>query len=179
MASWTRFVLRHRRSVLGFWVAVFVLGGFASSKLGPLLSNTFIVPGTDSDRVRQVIEDRFGDRSDGAFTVVFQGVDARDPRLVASLQRVVDRAAHAVRTGKPTALRVAGKDVVYGDVVSTLDLAHAKGYTDHLLRALGSPPGVRHAYVTGAGPIQHDLDPVFSQDLRKGEGIAIPIAFLV
>ena len=38
---------------------------------------------------------------------------------------------------------------------------------------------MRHAYVTGAGPIQHDLDPVFSQDLRKGEGIAIPIAFLV
>src|SRR6266571_4202701 len=141
MASWTRLVLRHRRSVLGFWVAVFVLGGFASSKLGPLLSNTFVVPGTDSEHVRKVIEDRFGDRSDGAFTVVFQGVDAGDPRVVARLQRVVDRAARTVRTGKPTALRVAGNDVVYGDVVSTLDLAQAKGYTDDLLHALGSPPG--------------------------------------
>src|SRR5581483_7110546 len=39
--------------------------------------------------------------------------------------------------------------------------------------------GVAHAYVTGAGPIQHDLDPIFSADLRKGEGIAIPIALLI
>jgi uncharacterized membrane protein YdfJ with MMPL/SSD domain len=179
MARWTRFVLRHRRSVLGFWVAAFVLGGFAGSRLGPLLSNTFAVPGTDSEHVRKVIEDRFGDRSDGAFTVVFQGVDARDPKVVARLQGIVDRAARAVRTGKPTALRVAGKSVLYGDVVSTLALAQAKGYTDDLLRALGSPPGVAHTYVTGAGPIQHDLDPIFNQDLRKGEGIAVPIAFLV
>src|SRR5581483_1503600 len=60
-----------------------------------------------------------------------------------------------------------------------LDLARAKKPTDALLavaRSLG-PPGT--AYVTGAGPIQRDLDPIFSQDLRKGESIAVPIALLV
>jgi RND superfamily putative drug exporter len=35
------------------------------------------------------------------------------------------------------------------------------------------------AYVSGQAAIQHDLDPIFSQDLKKGESIALPIALLV
>jgi hypothetical protein len=42
-------------------------GGFAASKLTPLLSNTFTVPGTDSERARAILQERFGDRSDGEF----------------------------------------------------------------------------------------------------------------
>jgi RND superfamily putative drug exporter len=180
MVGWTRFVLRHRGAVLAFWVAIFLLGGFASSKLSALLSNTFAVPGTDSEHVRQVLEDHFGDRSDGAFTVVFEVPASIDPLLLARLQRVVDRAAHAVPTGKPTALSIAGLHAVYGDVVSRLNIAQAKGYTGALLHALGTPPGVQRTFVTGAGPIQHDLDPIFNQDLKRGEfEIALPIALLV
>jgi RND superfamily putative drug exporter len=33
--------------------------------------------------------------------------------------------------------------------------------------------------VSGQAAIQHDLDPIFSADLRKGESIALPIAFVV
>lgn len=179
MLRWTRFVLRHRRAVLLFWLAVLLGGGFASSRLSPLLSNTFAVPGTDSERVRNILERHFGDRPDGAFTVVFQVGDARDPALVARIQRVVDHAATAVPTGRPTALNVAGRHVVFADIVSTLTVAQAKGHTDDLVRLVGRLPGVEHAYVTGAGPIQHDLDPIFNQDLKKGESIAIPIATLI
>src|SRR5216683_6300510 len=96
MAGWTRLVLRHRALVLGFWIVVFLGGGFASTKLAPLLSNTFAVPGTDSDRVRAALEQHFGDRPDGSFTVVFAVANARDAALVNRLQFVVDRAAHAV-----------------------------------------------------------------------------------
>src|SRR5581483_3325119 len=72
------------------------------------------------------------------------------------------------------------RHVVYGDIVSTLTIAKAKGYTDDLLRALGRPAGVERTYLTGAGPIQHDLDPIFNQDLKRGElAIAVPIALLV
>src|SRR5580765_1340212 len=98
MAGWTRLVLRHRALVLGFWIAVFLAGGFGSTKLAPLLSNTFAVPGTDSERVRVALEQHFGDRPDGSFTVVFQVANAQDPALVARLQRVVDRAASVVPT---------------------------------------------------------------------------------
>jgi uncharacterized membrane protein YdfJ with MMPL/SSD domain len=34
-------------------------------------------------------------------------------------------------------------------------------------------------YVTGQAAIQHDLDPIFAQDLQRGEMIALPIAILV
>jgi RND superfamily putative drug exporter len=179
VTRWTRFVLRHRLAILLLWIAVLVTGGLASSKLSPLLSNTFAVPGTDSDRVRSVLEQHFGDRPDGSFTVVFEVPDARDPATVARLQRVVARAAPAVRGGRPTALNVAGAHVVFGDIVSRLNVAQAKGYTEPLIRALGHPSGVSRVYVTGAGPIQHDLDPIFSQDLKRGESIAIPIALLI
>jgi RND superfamily putative drug exporter len=179
MERWTRFVLRHRLAVVVLWLAVFVLGGYASSKLSPLLSNTFTVPGTDSERTRALLEQHFGDRPDGSFTVVFTVPDNRGPALLARLQRVVDRAARAVPTGRPTRLLTAGRDVVYGDVVSTLKLAEAKGYSDALLEAVGTPSGVERAYVTGAASIQRELDPIFNRDLAKGEAIAIPIALLV
>jgi RND superfamily putative drug exporter len=165
--------------VLLLWLVALLGGAYASTKLAPLLSNTFAVPGTDSEQVRNVLERQFGDRPDGAFTVVFQVANARDPALVARLQRVVDNAAKAVPTARPTALNVAGRHAVFGDIVSTLSVAKAKGYTDPLVRLVRGVPGVEHAYVTGAGPIQHDLDPIFSQDLTKGESIAIPIAILI
>ncbi len=180
MVRWTRFVLRHRRLLLLAWLVVLLAGAYASSKLTPLLSNSFAVPGTDSERVRTLLQKHFGDRPDGSFTVVFKVPGTHDPALLARLQRAVARAAPVVPTGKPTKLIVASRHVVYGDIVSTLTIAKAKGYTDDLLRALGRPAGVERTYLTGAGPIQHDLDPIFNQDLKRGElAIAVPIALLV
>src|SRR5262249_7266230 len=169
MERWTRTVLRFRWLVLVFWACVVVAGGYASTHLSSLLSNVFTVPGTDSERVRTVLQNHFGDRSDGSFTVLFQVRDSSAPPLIASLQRRVDEAAQVVPTARGTELRAGGPHVVYGDVVSTLRLADAKGYTDTLLRAVGHPAGTTATYVTGAAAIQHDLDPIFSQDLTKGE----------
>jgi len=162
------------------WVVVLGAGIYANTKLTPLLSNSFAVPGTDSERVRTLLGRHFADRPDGSFTVVFEVRSSGDPAFVAELQRDVAHAAPAVPTARPTQLIVAGEHVVYGDVISTLTIAKAKGYTEPLLHALGRPAGVEHTYLTGAGPIQHDLDPIFNQDLRHGEfEIAIPIALLV
>jgi putative drug exporter of the RND superfamily len=176
--TWTRTVIRLRWPIAVAWLLVVLVGGWASGRLSSLQSNVFSVPGTDSEHVRDVLQKHFGDRSDGAFTVVFQVRDSADPAIRVRLQRVVDRAAHAVPTGKGTALIPAGPQILYGDVISRLNLADAKGHTEDLLRALGHPPGTR-VYVTGAPAIQHDLDPIFSKDLQKGEAIALPIALLV
>src|SRR5438132_9287108 len=127
MARWARVVLRFRWPILAAWLGILLAGGIATAKLSPLLSNTFTVPGTDSERVRTILQDHFGDRSDGSFTAVFSVRNAEDAALRARLQSVVDRAAHAVPTGRATALRVGSPHVIYGDVVSTLNLADAKG----------------------------------------------------
>jgi len=167
------------------WAVVFLAGGFASSKLSAILSNTFSVPGTASETVRTDLQKHFGDRSDGSFTVVFQlPSGAATPGLRAELARAVGKAVAAVPGGTVGSFNVAktpaGNPIVYGDIDSTLNLAQAKGYTDAILAALGTPAGVEHVYVTGAAAIQHDLDPVFNRDLRHGElEIALPIALLV
>ena len=177
MAGWTRFVLRFRWPILGGWLVVILAGGYATTKLSPLLSNTFAVPGTDSEAARTILEKSFGDRSDGEFLIIYK-VRRSAANTVQTLDASIRRAATAVPGGHATALRRAPGGVVYGSVLSSLNLAKAKGYTDDVLRKLEPPPGVQ-AYVSGQAAIQHDLDPIFSNDLKKGESIAIPIALLV
>ena len=178
MERWTRVVLRFRWPILTGWLVVLLAGGFAFTHLSSLLSNEFSVPGTDSERARTILERHFGDRSDGAFTVVFRLRDGVDRAAYVRLQRDVDRAARVVPDSTPRQLVPAGRNIIYGDIVSTLSIAKAKGYTDDLYRALPHGGGVQ-SYVTGQAAIQHDLDPIFSKDLRKGEMIALPIAVLV
>src|SRR5918911_2473331 len=177
---WTRAVLRFRWPILAVWLVVLLVGGWSSSRLSALLSNTFSVPGTDSERARTILQEHYGDRSDGSFIAIFRVPSSADPALHARLQKLVERAAHAVPTGHAEALRPGGPHLLYGNVDSRLTLPKAKERTDDLLAAIGREPapGVR-AYVSGQAAIQHDLDPIFSDDLKKGEGIAIPIALLV
>jgi RND superfamily putative drug exporter len=168
--------MRYRWLVVAVWLAVLLAGGYANGKLSALLSNTFTMPGTDSERARTILKDHYGDRSDGAFTVVFRVPDSADPALRGRLQAAMGRAAALVPTGQARPIAPGGPHVLYGDIVSTLSIADAKGRTDDVLRALPRGNGVT-PYVTGQAAIQHDLDPIFNQDLRKGELlIAIPIA---
>ena len=72
MTRWTRFIIRNRKKVLLAWVAALLVGGFASSGLGDLLSNRFSVPGSDAERGLDLLKAHFGERSDGNFTLVVQ-----------------------------------------------------------------------------------------------------------
>ncbi|HEV2593141.1 MAG TPA: MMPL family transporter [Gaiellaceae bacterium] len=178
MEQWTRFVLRHRRVVLLVWLVVLVLGGIATVRIAPLLSNNFSVPGTPSARARTALAHAFGEKPEGTFTLVFQARHARDSALLARLDLVAARAARRVG-GRATPVEAASAGVAFGLIETPLDLSHAKRATPALQRLLGTPPGVEHAYVTGGAAIQSDLDPIFAADLRKGESIAVPIALLV
>jgi RND superfamily putative drug exporter len=177
MARWTGFVLRLRWPILGFWLVVLLIGGFATSKLTPLLSNTFTVPGTDSERARTILQKHFGDRSDGEFLVIYK-IRNGTAGVRLKLERSIREAATAVPGGKATALRDAPGGVVYGSILTTLNLADAKGYTGDIRDRLHTPQGVA-GYISGQPAIEGDLDPIFSRDLKKGESIAIPIALMV
>jgi RND superfamily putative drug exporter len=168
---WTRAVLRFRAPILLAWLAVLVVGVLAAIALPKHLSNTFTVPGTESDSARQILQHHFGERPDGIFTVVFQAHRAD----LAGAQRRLDAAAKLVPGAHATRLRADG-GLLYGEIDSTLDLQHSKGYTTPVRRALAGEP---RAYVTGQPAIQHDLEPVLSHDLLRGEAIALPIALAV
>jgi len=51
-------------------------------------------------------------------------------------------------------------------------------YGADMREAIGSIPGAT-VYLTGQAAIEHDLDPVFAEDLAKGELIAVPIAVAI
>jgi RND superfamily putative drug exporter len=174
----TRTVVRFRWIVLGVWLVVLLAGGYSSSRLSALLSNTFTVPGTDSERARTILQHNFGDRSDGEFLVVFKVPSSSDTALKARLESALTGAAKVVPGATATPLAPAGGHILYGSVLSQLTIAKAKGYTAPLLTKLRETPGAT-VYVTGQAAIQHDLDPIFSKDLKKGESIALPIALLV
>jgi uncharacterized membrane protein YdfJ with MMPL/SSD domain len=119
------------------------------------------------------------DRADGEYLLVFATRRRLDPQVRAQLQTAIDRASRRIPSAHAGPLQDTGRHILYATVVSQLDLARAKTNSVRLLHALRTPSGV-HGYVTGQAAIQHDLDPVFSSDLRHGEfAIAIPAALIV
>jgi RND superfamily putative drug exporter len=177
LEGWTRAVVRYRVAVLALWLAVLVVGVWSTAQLPELLSNSFAVPGTDSERARTVLARRFGERSDGSFVVAFSTPHPGDAATRARLAGRLAEAAKVVPTGHAGPLRPGG-GILYGTVETVLDLKHAKRFTDDLRRALAAERSAP-AIVTGQPAIQHDLDPVFDSDLRDGEKIALPIAVLI
>jgi uncharacterized membrane protein YdfJ with MMPL/SSD domain len=176
MTRWTSFVIAHRKRIVAAWVVLFLLGGFAASNLGGLLSNRFSVPGSESEKGLNLLKDRMGDRSDGAFTLVASGVDtARDRAAVAA---AAVRAARAVTGGKAGPLQAAGPRVVYAQVSTPLENQDASKLTPKLRGAIAQVPGVR-TYLSGYPAINHDTQSIFNADLRKGESIAVPVAIIV
>src|SRR5918994_1777972 len=118
MVRWTGFVIAHRKRIVAVWLLLFVLGGWAAAGLGDLLTNRFSVPGAESERGLELLKDRMGERSDGAFTLVATGVDGTDDR--AAIQAAAGRAASTVPRGKAGAGLDAGRALGYRQISTPL-----------------------------------------------------------
>ena len=179
MTRWTRFVIRNRKKVLVAWLATVLLAATASAGLGDLLTNRFSVPGSEAEEGLDILQDKFGERGDGAFTLVVVPRAGADPKKVErDGQRAAERAASAVKGGKAGPIRRAGDQLMYAQIGNLLENADASERTDEMRRAIGKVPGAR-TYLTGAPAINHDTQPIYDEDLVKGETIALPIALLV
>jgi RND superfamily putative drug exporter len=176
VARWTDIVVAHRGRILALWLVLFVLGGVAATNLGGLLSNRFSVPGAESERGLELLEERMGYRSDGAFTLVAADVDGAAER--AAVEQAAGRAAGAVEGGSSSPLQDAGGGVVYLQITTPLDNQDASEETPRLRAAIGDVPGVE-TYLSGYPAINHDTQDIFNEDLARGESIAVPVALLV
>jgi uncharacterized membrane protein YdfJ with MMPL/SSD domain len=173
---WYSAMVRRRRAVVLVWVVSAAAGALGAAHLSGLVSNTFTVPGTESDRVARVLAARFNDRSDGNFLIVLR---TRGPVDQTRLHAALRRAAAAVPTGSASPLEPDGPGLAIASIATRLPLAKAKRYTPAVRRELAGL-GLVRAYVTGAAPLQHDLDPILASDLRHGEyELAIPVALAV
>jgi len=179
MARWARTMIRFRWAVLAVWLVVTAAAGVASSGLSDLLTNRFVLPGSESDKARSVLQDQFGQKPEGSFSIVVKTSEGGAAALEPRTQAAAVRAAKALPTGKVASVAAVSDDVVTATIVSSLDPAEAKGHTDAMREAAGTIPGAR-LYVTGQSAVEHDLDPVMSRDLLVGEVfIAIPIALAI
>jgi RND superfamily putative drug exporter len=176
MVRWTRLVVAHRRSILAAWFVLLVLGGWATSDVGRLLTNRFSVPGSDAEKGLDILRARFHERGDGAFTLVVRATGMHVNR--AAVEAAAQRAAAQVKDGKAGTLRLAAPNIAYVQITTPLQAADAKNYTEKMRAAIGALPGAR-SYLTGFPALSHDLQPVYSRDLGKGEIIAVPIALAV
>jgi uncharacterized membrane protein YdfJ with MMPL/SSD domain len=173
MEGLTGFILRHRWPVLGAWIVLLVGAGVASAGLTDLLTNRFLLPGTDTEKVERIMQDRFGQVPDGSFTIIARGAEQ------AELQAAAERAANAIPAARVAEVRPVGDGLSTALIVSTLARADTKPYTDDVRAAVGGLDADQ-VWVSGQAAIESDLDPVFAEDLKVGElYIAIPIALVI
>ena len=179
MDRWTRAMIRYRWVVLAVWAVVFVVSVVATARLSDLLTNRFSLPGTDTARAEHILEEEFGRKTTGSFTIVVRGEPGSAPELLGPVQQAAARASDVLPTSEVVVVQPVSDSVVTALLVSNLEPADAKGYTDDMREAVGEIPGAQ-ALVSGQAAIEHDLDPVFADDLKVGElFIAIPIALLI
>ncbi|MDX6688992.1 MAG: putative drug exporter of the superfamily [Solirubrobacteraceae bacterium] len=180
MESWTRTIIRHRKKVLAIWVVLFFVGGYGAANVGDLLSNRFSVPGAEAERGLDLLKARFGERGDGAFTLVVK-TDRPVAASAAARKQAADAAAtaaRAVKGGRPGTVLVASKHIAYVQINTPLQNADAAKVTPDIRKAIPTIPGAQ-TYLSGFPAINHDTQKLYNDDLAKGEMIAIPIALLV
>jgi RND superfamily putative drug exporter len=175
----TRSMIRYRWAVVAVWALLLVVSVMAMSGLTDLLTNRFTLPGTDTARAEKILEQHFGQKTTGSFSLVVKGPAGSADRLISVVREHAAKAAAELPTGKLAGVQAVSDSVVTATIVSNLEPADAKGYTDDMRAAAGEIPDAE-LYVSGQAAIEHDLDPVFAHDLKVGElFIAIPIAVLI
>jgi RND superfamily putative drug exporter len=115
------FSVRHRRWMLGFWLALLVGLGVAASAAGGTTTNKFALPGTESQQAFDLLDARFPAQSGSTATVVFaapQGstIGASTGAIQAALGHV--NGQEGVRPFDPAASLVVSPDgtVAYAQV---------------------------------------------------------------
>ncbi len=71
MRGLARWCMAHRRRVIVGWLAVAVLASVLSHAIGPSYSSVFGIPGTESQRARELLKREFPAQSGDADTIVF------------------------------------------------------------------------------------------------------------
>jgi RND superfamily putative drug exporter len=180
VARWTRTVIANRKKLLAAWLVLFALGGYAASSLGGLLSNRFSVPGSDAERGLDLLKERLNERGDGAFTLVFRSTSGpvTSPAFTRLAEDTSKRAASTMRGAKAGPVLRAAPNVAYVQINTPLENADAANKTPTIRRAIGRVPGAQ-TYLTGFPAVNHDIEPIYNDDIGRGERIAVPIAVLV
>ncbi len=207
LRTWGRLVARHPKVIVVFWVVFIVAGvGFATGTFGntPLFeklhSGEIVVPGENWDG-RQVLKNAGMSGYDTYFLTV-EGVDLTSPDVAASSVRTVQEitaiphiqsaANPFVVQGGPTspaAAKLLGGDGIPSKAFATvvqfdtgLSSAQEKAARAQVDRAFDTLVADLHPARSDRGGVRPLVDEIVGQvqaDGKTGEGIALPISFVV
>lgn len=173
LEGFTRRVLRYRNAVIVGWLLIAALGVGAGLGLNERLTALTATPGSPSAAADALLVDRFGENSDGLFTVFVHFTQATDEEILQLRSRVT--AAAAVLPDSNVLEQRALGGVLFTTIGTSMDLLQASAFTDDLRAALRAE-GVPNAMVTGPPALEHDVRPVLARDLQFGTLLALGVA---
>jgi len=176
LERWTVAVVRRRVLVVCLWLIASALGLLSASGLTGLLTSPLSVPNTESAVANRILLHHFGENVEGTFTVVLP-ISHSNTHEIARAEALINDAARHVRGGRVSAQK-AVFGLLYTNINTSLNLQSAAAQTAQLRRALASA-GLGGALVTGPPALQHDLTPVLTADLRRGELLGVLLAIIL
>jgi RND superfamily putative drug exporter len=184
-----RLMARRRWWVVGGWIAVLVVMMSLAARIGEVTTTQVSLPGTESQRGIDLIEDNF---ANGEYTTVqpvfrHRTLTVDDPAYREAVTASLERAAKVVPgTQVVSYFSSSSRDFVgdgghltYATLRLPIDAAEAKDEVKPIRAALGTPAGFEKTLVGGQAAVDSDTTPIFDDDLKKAEMIAFPLALLI
>jgi uncharacterized membrane protein YdfJ with MMPL/SSD domain len=188
MRALAGFLGRRRRLVVAAWVLIVLLAlPFASKQTDHLTGGGFDVPGSQSMKVSESLQDEFGSQADGIGVVLKAAPDASAAERSAAVTRLQDEVSKLDDvTLPPAAARQArrqlqGTDVVLVGLRSDLSSDELIDPAATLREDLdpGTPDGGVTPYLVGQPTIWAGMQEISKEDLAKAEGTGFPIVAII
>jgi len=183
-----QFLGRRRRWVVAAWVLIVLLAlPFASKQTEHLTGGGFDVPGSQSMKVSEAVQDEFGDRADGIAVVLKAAPGATATERDVAVARVGKEVATLDDVTLPPAVaaqarrQLQGTDVVLvplrSDLTSDELIDPAKTLREDM--SPGDAAGGVTPYLVGQPTIWAGMQEISKEDLKKAETSGFPIVALI
>ena len=184
-----RWVIRRRWWVVAGWIVLFAIGLMLAPRIGDVTSNQVTLPGKESQRGIDLIEENFGNGESSSLQVVYRNPNAtvddasfREP-VIAGLKRAaaIVPGTQVIDYYSSGSSDLVGDDghLTYATLRMPISPEDGKDEVVPVREAVGTPPGFEKTLVGGQAAFDHDTAPIFDEDLKKAEVIAFPLALLI
>jgi RND superfamily putative drug exporter len=183
-----QFLGRRRRWVVAAWVLIVLLAlPFAAKQTEHLTGGGFDVPGSQSMKVSEAVQDEFGSQADGIAVVLEAAPEATAAERDAAVARVRKEVASLDDVTLPPAVAAAarrqlqGTDVVLVPLRSDLSSDELIDPAATLREDLspGDADGGVTPYLVGQPTIWAGMQEISKEDLAKAESTGFPIVALI
>jgi uncharacterized membrane protein YdfJ with MMPL/SSD domain len=179
---------RRRRWVLGIWIAIVLIAiPFAMRQTEHLTGGGFDVPGSQSERVNQALQDEFGSRAEGISVVLKAAPGASAADRAAAVRRVRREVASIEAVTLPPATALRARAELQRTAVALLPLRSDQS-SDELIDTASTlrddlDPGSAEAavtpYLVGQPTIWAGMQEISKRDLARAEASGFPIVALI